>query len=326
MKVLGWNYRGICNATTIKALKAQIKGNSPDIIFLSETKATKARMKKVLFSLKFADMCVVEAKGIADGLCVMWKASLSISQVEFNKNLIAIKVSDAFYDWVMVGFYSPPYLAKKQKAWENLMAFINSCLCPWVFIGDFNFTTNDKEILGGNKRGESSAINYLKEFIFEFDAIDLGFAGNSFTWARGRWGSTAIKRRLDRGIASISWRLAFPSAARAHLGAFKSDHTPILLDTNPEDSFAYRPFKFEAAWIRDSGCNSIVEKAWNLQTRGSPFFKLFKKQANTRDALQKWNKEVFRHCQARINLLMDKITEVQKNPPSEHNGKVKEEL
>ena len=78
------------------------------------------------------------------------------------------------------------------------MAFINSCRCPWVCIGDFNFTTNDKEILGGNRSGESSAINYLKEIVW--------------------------------------------------------------------------------------------------------------------------------HCQARINLLMDKITEVQRNPPSEHNGKVEEEL
>ncbi|XP_050255075.1 uncharacterized protein LOC126700957 [Quercus robur] len=185
----------------------------------------------------------------------------------------------------MVGFYDPPYLAKKQKAWENLMAFLNSYLCPWVCIGDFNFTTNDKEILGGKRSGESSAINYLKELIFEFGAIDLGFFGNSYTWARGRWGSFTIKRRLDKGIASISWHLAFPRAAVSHLGAFKSNHTPILLDTNPEDSFTHRPFKFEAAWIMDSGCNSIVQKAWNVQARGRAFIKLFKKQTNTRDAL-----------------------------------------
>lgn len=132
------------------------------------------------------------------------------------------------------------------------MAFINSCRCPWVCIGDFNFTTNDKEILGGNRSGESSAINYLKEFIFEFSAIDLGFAGNSYTWARGRWGSSAIKRKLDRGIASISWCLAFPSAAVAHLGVFKSNHTPILLDTNPEDSFAHSDLKLPGSRIVDA--------------------------------------------------------------------------
>ena len=281
-------------------------------------------MKEVLFSLKFANMCVVKAKGTTGGLCIMWKAGLSISQVEFNKNLIVIKVSDALYDWVMVGFYGLPYPTKKQKAWENLMTFINSCLCPWVCIGNFNFTTNDKEILGEKRSGESSAINYLKESIFEFGTIDLGFSGNSYKWASGRWGSSTIKRRLDRGIASILWRLAFPSVAMAHLGAFKSDHTPIILDTNPEDSFAHRPFKFEAAWIKDSGCNSIMEKVWNVQARGQAFIKLFKKQANTKDALRKWNKEVFGHCQARINLLMDKIIEVQRKPPSEHNRKIEE--
>nr|POE97432.1 hypothetical protein CFP56_05427 [Quercus suber] len=106
----------------------------------------------------------------------------------------AISTSQCYlYTKVMVGFYGPSYPAKKQKAWENLMAFINSYLCPWVCIGNFNFTTNDKEILGGNRSGESSTINYLKEFIFEFGAIDLGFSGNSYTWARGRWGSSIIK-------------------------------------------------------------------------------------------------------------------------------------
>ena len=51
MKILGWNYHGICNAATVRALKAQIKGNSLDIIFLSETKASVSMMKDVLKSI-----------------------------------------------------------------------------------------------------------------------------------------------------------------------------------------------------------------------------------------------------------------------------------
>lgn len=66
-------------------------------------------------------MCVVKAKGAAGGICVGWKRGLLIHQVEYDKKLIAIKVSDALYEWLMVGFYGPPYLAKKQKAWENLI-------------------------------------------------------------------------------------------------------------------------------------------------------------------------------------------------------------
>ena len=70
----------------------------------------------MLKAIKFVDICVVEAKGIASGIYVMWKSSLSIYQVEYNKNLIALKVDDALCDWLLVCFYDLPYPAKKQKA------------------------------------------------------------------------------------------------------------------------------------------------------------------------------------------------------------------
>ena len=97
MKVLGWNYRGICNTVTVRALKAHVKGNSPDIIFLSETKASIHRMKLVLKVIKFTDISVVEAKGIVSGICVMWKSSLSIHQVEYNKNLCLMLFAIGFW-------------------------------------------------------------------------------------------------------------------------------------------------------------------------------------------------------------------------------------
>lgn len=166
----------------------------------------------------------------------------------------------------------------------------------------------------------------MKELIFEFRAIDLGYSGNSFTWVRGSWGCSAIKRRLDRGIASISWRLAFLKAAVSYLGAINSNHASILLNINPENNFAHRPFWFEMAWIRDNGCNSIVEKAWESVSSGTAFTKLYKKQDATREALRKWNKEVFGNCQDRVNCLMRNINEVQRKTPSEENGIIEEAL
>ena len=85
--------------------------------------------------------------------------------------------------------------------------------------------------------------------MFELNSVDLGYSGNKFTWAKGKWGNASIKRRLDRGIASISWRLSYPKATISHLGIIKSNHAPILLDTSPPDSFAHRPFRFKAAWL-----------------------------------------------------------------------------
>ena len=45
--------------------------------------------------LKFDNMSVVKAKGSAGGLCLLWKNGLSIKEVEFDKNLIAVKVTDS---------------------------------------------------------------------------------------------------------------------------------------------------------------------------------------------------------------------------------------
>lgn len=52
--------------------------------------------------IKFSDLCVVEAKGAVKGICVMWKYGCSIQQVEYNKNLIAVKVTDAVCEWLLV--------------------------------------------------------------------------------------------------------------------------------------------------------------------------------------------------------------------------------
>lgn len=196
---------------------------------------------------------------------------------------------------------------------------------PWACIGDFNFIINDDEQLGGRKGGTSS-INYLKELLFEFNAVDLGNSGNKFTWAKGRWGNTVVKRRLDRGVASISWRLAFPKATMTLLGATKSDHTPILLDTYPKDSFAHRPLRFEAVWLRDESCQFVIENAWIIEASGSDFVKLYKKQASTRDALRKWNKQIFGRCQDRINSLLQKIKQFQDKPPSHANDMTEQAL
>ena len=143
--------------------------------------------------------------------------------------------------------------------------------------------------------------------MFEFGAIDLGYSGSKFTWPKRNWGNTAIKRRLDRGIANISWRLAYPKAAISHLEAIKSNHTPILWDTNPNEEFPHRPFRFEAVWLKDDSCVPVIENAWNTEPLGFKFIKLYKKQASTTATLRKWNKEVFGRCQDKINTLLAKI-------------------
>ena len=282
-------------------------------------------MEEVKNSIGFFGKLVVDAKGKAGGLCLMWKWGVNVEVEEFNKNLLAVKIKDTLCEWMLVGYQGPPYLAKKRKAWENLCAILESFQGPWVCLGDFNYIVSAEEKYGGAKGG-TSAPNYLKELMFDLGAIDLGYSGNKFTWAKGRWGSAAIKERLDRGLANISWRLVFPKAAVQHLGALNSDHLPILLDTNPDDCFSPRPFHFEAAWIRDERCQEVVEKAWNIEVWGSQLSRLCKKQDAAREALRKWNKEIFGNVQMRISSLMEKLKETQENPIYKENNRLEIEL
>lgn len=107
MRILGWNCRDIYNASTVRALGAKIKGAKPNVVFLSETKANECRMEFVKSFIKFNNKIVIEAKCSAGGLCIMWKEGLVINEVEFDKNMIANKVTDKCTDWLLIGFYGP---------------------------------------------------------------------------------------------------------------------------------------------------------------------------------------------------------------------------
>ena len=135
-------------------------------------------------SLNFSFNFVIDAKGLARGLYLMWKASSAVKLVDFNKDLIAVNISDTACAWNLVGFYGPHYAVKKRKTWENLVAFFR---CPWLCLGDFNYTLNGDESNGCKKR-RPSFNNFLQELMFNTSTIDLGFSSNQYTWAKGKWG------------------------------------------------------------------------------------------------------------------------------------------
>jgi exonuclease III len=72
MKIFGWNCRGICNALTVKALRTSIRVHNPDIIFLSETKASEHRINRVASLLGFPNYICVEAFGKSGVICLFW--------------------------------------------------------------------------------------------------------------------------------------------------------------------------------------------------------------------------------------------------------------
>jgi hypothetical protein len=139
----------------------------------------------------------------------------------------------------------------------------------------------------GGKPVASSSNCASRKFIDHFGMIDVGFAGNSFTWNNNRKGLENIKERLDRELASPSWVHLHPEFSLLHLPAHNLDHNPISLNTNTTSCFLPRPFRFEEFWSIDSSRGEVIESAWHKFIPNHPTVCLPKKLNNTKSALLK---------------------------------------
>ena len=176
MKILSWNCRGICNTSTVRALRALVKVRNPQVIFLCETKASESRIQSIACSLGFSEHLTVAAQGRSGGVCLLRNSTLFVEVLEFNSCTIAVSIRDSICSWSLVGFYGLTYYHKCCKAWTNLCALLESFVGPWMCFGDFNSILDAKEKEGG-RNGSSSGLRYLSNLMFDLGAVDLGFAG-----------------------------------------------------------------------------------------------------------------------------------------------------
>ena len=61
----------------------------------------------------------------------------------------------------------------------------------------------------------------------------------------------------------------FPKAGIRHLSNSNSDHNPILMDTNMEETAPNRPFRFKAMWTKEESSKEVAENAWLTSVEGS---------------------------------------------------------
>jgi hypothetical protein len=75
-----------------------------------------------------------------------------------------------------------------------------------------------------------------------------------------------IRERLDRGCGNEEWATLFPHASLLNKERLKSDHRPILLDTdyyhNTAMSRKVRRRRFEGKWLKKEGVGEVVQAAW----------------------------------------------------------------
>lgn len=68
-----------------------------------------------------------------------------------------------------------------------------------MMLGDLNELIDKMEKFGGRTIWKREL--FLRDFIQNVGAVDLGFEGYKYIWDNGHTGNSFIKERLDRDIA-----------------------------------------------------------------------------------------------------------------------------
>ena len=88
MKILSWNYKGLHRPAAVQTLRRLIRDQSPNILFLSNTKIFPPQVSAALNRLGFFLMTQVTASGTSGGLVLSWQPGVVLECFSSNKNNI----------------------------------------------------------------------------------------------------------------------------------------------------------------------------------------------------------------------------------------------
>lgn len=78
-------------------------------------------------------------------------------------------------------------------------------------------------------------IRGFREAVTDCGLEDIPLKGHQFTWERHRGRQNSVEEQLDRAMVSFVWKTSFRNALLTNLIASHSDHSPIVLDTEPRE-------------------------------------------------------------------------------------------
>lgn len=260
MSILSWNCRGAGGPRKRRFLNKILWATKASIAFVSETKCSLKKSKRVLPDLALQNHCCVSARGRSGGLWLLWGEHVSLQVISKSRSLIHARVSDPGKpSWSLVCVYGDPSHNSNEQLWECISAIVRKEVLVCV-IGDFNAISDTKEKWGGNP-AVSKNTRLFRDFLFEAGLVDLGFKGPAFTWTNRQNASSAIFERLDRAVATVQWNQIFTHAYVNHLPRIHSDHAAILLRTN-QKPFPIPKFRIENWWLNTPGFMEAWAQGW----------------------------------------------------------------
>lgn len=113
-----------------------------------------------------------------------------------------------------------------------------------------------------------------------------------------------VRARLDHAVANTAWRYKFPLIRVINCDPRHSGHRPIIVDVGERELRRWEgPMevlkKFEARWLEEADCETLVEEAWGLAMLVGGANVMALQGAVLRD-LSTWDREVLGALEKRI--------------------------
>jgi len=261
MSTLSWNCQGLRNQRIVQALKKVLRAEDPKFVFLMEMKLHKDIMNRVKHELGYTQGVAISSEGNSGGLALLWKPSTRVEVRKYSRWCIDTLVD---YEgngdvWRLTGFYSHLDTSKSEETLELLesLSLISDLL--WLCIGDFNEITKAFKKEGGNLR-PLRQMSRFRGVINQRGFSNLGFYGPPFSWFKNQSEDGRLKIRLDRALATTTWRQKFSEIVVQHLSTFASDHSMLALCITGKALLKIKQkiFCFEAMWVKDPRCDAVV--------------------------------------------------------------------
>lgn len=219
MNVICWNCRGTASkgfAGLIKDIRSEF---SCSLMFLVETHTSGSLAKRIAKRCGLDQSFIVDARGQSSGLWCIWDSIICKVQIlNSTSQLIHLRVQFKNNSpWFLTACYGSPHFAQRQDLWHQFRDIHADLYSPWALLGDLNTIINIHEREGPPLTNPPRYEQGLMNAINQCELLDAGFVSDPFTWERD-----GTKKRLDRMLINLNWRMRIPEVEVHHLPFYKS--------------------------------------------------------------------------------------------------------
>jgi hypothetical protein len=180
-------------------------------------------------------------------------------------------------------------------------------------MGDFNEILYSNEMEGGAVRSQRCMQLAFRNALNSCNLEDLGYEGDIFTWRRGK-----IRERLDRAVCDPRWAAMFPMAAVVNEDFGKSDHRPVLVDTERVLGLnvprGQPTLRFEARWLCESSVETIIQTAWDRAKLLHAETSLCDHTKAVHEELHRWDRNILKGPRKRLRELQSELNQILSGP------------